>query len=263
MPRVHSSIGKYIGSKGSNAIGGILEISSMNKWAIPTTGLITHLDAGSKRSYPGTGTVWYDLSPSGYNYNIVANAFKNIGPQYMDFNGFNGIAKSEISVETSAPSSYTILVWTRIRNTTPDWRTLYRPYQNDHTVIGQDGSWSIGMYDNEAAGFLTSGFSQQDFPGSTSGEWILMHFRITNSASPYWKMSYNDTPSTSRGTITDSRAYSSRMLGNLGGWGNGTTTPSDSSQHWGDISAFYMYNRILADEEILQLFNSTRNRYGI
>jgi hypothetical protein len=76
-------------------------------------------------------------------------------------------------------------------------------------------------------------------------------------------MSYNDTPSTIRAQITNIASYSTRMLGNIGGWGNGDTTPSNSSQHWGDISSFYMYNRTLSNDEILKIFNATRNRYGI
>jgi hypothetical protein len=155
-------------------------------------------------------------------------------------------------------------VWTRIRNSTVQWRTLARPYDTDHIILCEDGSWRVGMYDNDAAGFLDSGFLQTNFPGQGTGTWMFLHLRITNINSPYWKMSYNDTPSTTRSTITDSRGFSQKMLGNLGGWGDGDTiTPQTSSQWWGDISAYYMYNRILTDDEILQAFNSTRNRYGI
>jgi hypothetical protein len=264
MGKLHTSIGKYLGFSGTYNSGGLFKLNELNQFTIPSTGLILHLDAGSIRSYPGTGTIWYDLSPSGYHFNIVAKAYQNIGPKYMDFNGTTGIAKSQISTETAAPSSYTILVWTRIRNSTTQWRTLTRPYTGDHVVICEDGSWRVGMYDNDAAGFLDSGFLQTNFPGQGTGTWMFLHLRINNVTSPFWQMSYNDTPNTIRSSITDSRAYSQRILGNIGGWGESdTTNPSLSSQWWGDISQYYMYNRTLSNDEILQIFNSTRNRFGI
>ena len=34
---------------------------------IDTEGLIAYWDAGNKKSYPGTGNIWYDLSPNGHH----------------------------------------------------------------------------------------------------------------------------------------------------------------------------------------------------
>jgi hypothetical protein len=40
---------------------------------IVTRGLINYIDAGITASYPGSGTVWYDLTPNGYNWNQVGS----------------------------------------------------------------------------------------------------------------------------------------------------------------------------------------------
>jgi hypothetical protein len=40
---------------------------------IVTRGLINYLDAGITASYPGSGTVWYDLTPNGYDWNQVGS----------------------------------------------------------------------------------------------------------------------------------------------------------------------------------------------
>lgn len=263
MSKGHSGIGRYLGFQSSQADGGVLEISRMTNWSIPTNGLITHLDAGSYKSYPGTGTVWYDLSPNGYHYNIVAAAYRNTGPKYMDFTGNTGIAKSQNTSTVDAPAAYTMLLWTRIKNSTSDWRTMYRPYANDHTVIVESGSWRFGLYDNDALGYVDSGFLQTSFPNHGTTGWMLLHIRIDSASTTQWRMSYNDTPQIIRAQISNSAAYAQRMLGNLGGWGNGDATPSNASQYWGDISSFYMYNRVLSNDEILKVFNATRNRYGI
>ena len=39
---------------------------------IVTDQLVLAMDAASKRSYPGTGTTWFDLSENGYNSNMGA-----------------------------------------------------------------------------------------------------------------------------------------------------------------------------------------------
>ena len=34
---------------------------------IVTDGLVLHLDAGNSKSYPGSGSTWYDLSGNAYD----------------------------------------------------------------------------------------------------------------------------------------------------------------------------------------------------
>jgi hypothetical protein len=154
MSKSHRSPGNFLGAVGSQATGGTFDMTSHQilvgngEWpTLSTNGLITHLDAGNPASYPGTGTVWYDLSPSGYNYNIVASAYRPDGPKYMDFRGQtgSGIAKSAITTDPAAPAEYTIMCWTRVREENSDWRTFYRPYNFDHQVIIHAAGWEIGM----------------------------------------------------------------------------------------------------------------------
>jgi len=60
---------------------------------IPTNGLILHLDANNKQSYPGTGTVWYDISGQGANADLVNGvAYNSAG--YFFFDGTDDIANS-------------------------------------------------------------------------------------------------------------------------------------------------------------------------
>jgi hypothetical protein len=60
---------------------------------IPTNGLILHLDAGNRQSYPGSGTVWYDISGQGANADLVNGvAYNSAG--YFFFDGTDDIANS-------------------------------------------------------------------------------------------------------------------------------------------------------------------------
>ena len=229
-----------------------------------TSGLITQLDAANINSYPLTssGTVWNDLSASGNNYYVVSGALTNTAPYYMNFNGPYGMAASANQTNPVAPAAYTLMVWTRVLNSTADWRTLYRPYTNYHDVLFQQGAYNLGMYNNVSGGYLDSGYLQTSLPNYGTSNWVCLFFQINNSISPYWTMSYNDTPGTVRAQITLSGAYTPYMLGWLGGYGaNGFGV--GGSQFWGDIAYFSYYNRTLTSGEMLQNFNATRARFGL
>ena len=45
---------------------------------IVTDGLVLHLDAANRKSYPGSGSTWYDLSGNGNNGTINSGVSYNI-----------------------------------------------------------------------------------------------------------------------------------------------------------------------------------------
>lgn len=223
--------------------------------------LILHLDAASTESYPGSGTVWYDLSGNANNFNIVAGAYNSSGVQYMDFNGSYGIAKNSTNISLNDLNGVTYVLWTRIKNSSTDWRTLTRSYTTDHHVLVLAGGWEIGMYDNETA-WITGGYSQQSLPNYGTSNWICMYWRW-KSTSPYYEMSYNDTPGTIRASISDSNARYNSGFGSIGGYHVGNTTPSSAGQYWGDIASFMCYNRRLSDSELLHIYNVQKEKFGL
>jgi hypothetical protein len=234
-------------------------VKSFSYKNVITRGLLVHLDAGAPESYPGSGTVWYDMSGNSNHFNIVAAAYNSSGVQYMDFNGSYGMAKTATDISLS--NNVTYIVWTRIKNSTAEWRTLTRGYATDHHVIVQSGGWLIGYYDN-ATDFLSSGYSQQSLPNYGTSNWICLYFRYQTS-SPYFTIAYNDTPGTIRGSITNANAGYTSGFGSIGGYHSSSTDPSVGSQFWGDISTFMTYNRVLSDSELLQIYNVQKARYGL
>jgi hypothetical protein len=226
-----------------------------------TSNLIVHLDAANTTSYPGSGTVWYDLSGSNNNFNIVAGAYNSSGPKYMDFNGSYGCAKNGGDISLSDATGVTYCVWTRVKGT-GDWRTLTRSYTADHHVIILYNGWEIGMYDNDGAGFIGTGYSQQSLPNYNTTNWIAMYWRW-QASSPYYEMSYNDTPGTIRGSITNASARYNRGFGAIGAYHNESTTPSNAAQFWGDIGVFMAYNRRLTDAELVTNYNYYKTRFSL
>ena len=233
---------------------------------IVTSGLVLNLDAGQKNSYSGSGSNWYDLTGSGVYFTINSAAYNSSGPQYMDFNGSYGCAK-KIDSDFIISGNVTCICWTRILNNAGTWRTLLRGLSSgaDHQVIIQALGWNIGMFDNtNAAGFVDSGFSQQSIPGYGTSQWNMLVWRWNDATTPYYNLSYNDSPGIIRGSNNSSNTRFKHGFCSIGAYHGGVQTdPNNASQYWGDISSISFYNRYLSDTEILQNFNALRGRYGI
>ena len=227
-----------------------------------TSNLILHLDANDISSYPGSGTTWTDLSGQGNNFSVVSTAFQSGTPSYMDFNGSYGIAKNSSDISLSDSTGVTYFVITRVKQSTADWRTLTRSYTSDHHVIIESGANNLGMYDNDGSGFIDSGVDQTSFPNYNTSNWAAFYWRW-QSSSPYYTFSWNDTPGTTRGSITNTNARYNRGFGALGGYHNGSTSPSVGSQYWGDIGVFMAYNSYLTDSELLANYNYYKSTYGL
>jgi hypothetical protein len=236
------------------------------KPSVVTAGLALALDAGNPASYSGTGTTWSDISGNGNTFTLNnASAYNATGPKYMDFNGSYGASYLSTQGNISLSSPPTYMTWTRVLNSTANWRTLTRSIGGgaNHHVIVEAGTHRLGMYNNTGAnspgGYNDSGYLINSLPGYGTSTWVCMYWRWSNS-NPYYQMSYNDTPGTIRGSISTTGAvYSGTSFGSLGCYdANGTP-----SQFWGDISSFYVWNRTLSDAELLQSFQATRTRYGV
>ena len=68
--------------------------------AIVTSGLVLCLDAANRKSYPGSGTTWTDLSGNGNNGTLIDSpTFNTDGIGSLSFNGLNSY------IGISSPSS--------------------------------------------------------------------------------------------------------------------------------------------------------------
>lgn len=227
---------------------------------IPRSGLQLMLDAQDPASSPGT-SVWSDLSGNARNFNINASALRTGANnfKYMDFNGSYGCAKSSADYGALANGTFTLIAFSKIRSQVDNWRTLIRGYANDHQII-IDTSNNLGMYDNDSAGFLTSGYNVTT--DSLTSTWNLLVWRM-NTSSPFYDFSINASTS-SKGSITNANATYTRGFGSIGAHHDGNTTPSSASQYWGFINCFMVYNRHItaAEQQQLYYFFNSRPHIG-
>lgn len=230
---------------------------------IVTNGLKLCLDAGNTRSYPGTGTSWYDISGNGHTFTINASAYSTSGGiAHMNFEGSYGTAKKVVGGAltnvANAPTA-TVMIFSSILNSTSTWRTLIRGASSDHQVIVEAGSNRLGMYDNDNAGFLYSGVDVTSIP-DTYSKFNCLTWKIAQT-SPYYSFQWN--ASGTEYTITNANATFNNGFCVIGGYHDGSTAVGTSSQYWGKIAVFLYYDGHLTQAQIVQNYNALKDRFGV
>jgi len=264
MPSINDN-GGYIGNSGEYDLGGIWKLNSTDN-RIVRNGLILYLDAGNRNSYSGTGTTWTDLSGSGYNFTVQSGSWVSAGAaSYFNFSGSFCCAKRVVGgVLTDVPASAngTVMVFSTILNSTANFRTMIRGASQDHQVIINTGTNTLGMYDNGTNVFISNVFNVDTIPNYTT-KFNCLYWKLSTS-SPYYAFGYNNVFAGTN--ITNAAATFNNGFASIGGLhdANATVTSSaNASQYWGNIGVFLYYNRHLTNAEITQNFNALRGRYII
>ena len=198
-------------------------------------GLICHLDAANIRSYPGFGTTWYDISGNNFNYTLVA------GPSFDSKNGgsiyFDG--SNYAFCNMSWPSNFTFEI-------------ILRAQQN--SVDGY--ARIIGTGPNYEFEFAYDEITRQ-----------IRYYSGWTSTTEYidYNKNINYTFTKNSSNISLYRNGTLVYQGSVGA-SPGSTIYLASMFNGGqrtklNIYSFKIYNRALSASEILQNYNSTKQRY--
>lgn len=207
---------------------------------IVTDGLVLCLDAASKRSYPGTGTTWTDLSTSGNNGTLTN------GPTFSSANGgslvFDG-TNDYISNNYTNSAEHTIsIIFKIISFSSSDMRLL-------GAYSGGTGQLTAGWLNSTFRIWVSSTWNNTSFVSSVD---TVYHLTITHDSSNnntiYVDGIYEDTI-INKQSYFDNIAFGSPFLLTYGSHFNG------------NIYNISLYNRALSEEEIKQNYNSTRGRF--
>ena len=218
---------------------------------IVTNGLVLALDAGNIKSYPGTGTTWFDKSGQNRNLTLYNGPTFNTGSLgSIVFDGIDDYAQGSFE----ALSSYTISCWFR--------RTGVQ--SNVFPTLIAFGTYSPAFYlefnDNNTVSYYNDGltfpntltfFSLNDIPLNT---WVNLVFtKSSTTISSYLNSIF-------KASITDNRTTSDTLV--LNG-DRANATPNTTTQWGGSIAITQIYNRALSSQEVQQNFNALRGRFGI
>ena len=238
---------------------------------IVTDGLILYLDATNPRSYPGSGTDWFDLTryrsdatlaPTTLNSSFVSGT-----PNYIDVNSISSPG-DQYGVKFNLPITsevVTIDLWGRfpysygigiifgfspsIASNTHYW-VGFSPFAPDGSELG----WGAG---NDFRYLINSTSPLGTAMPSFTDWYNLVFIMYTNT--PYTSnKGYINSVEYSQGGGTETVADFGNKDAWLGSWGpTGNQYPSQY-----DCNSFKVYNRALSASEIQQNYNALKSRFG-
>jgi hypothetical protein len=224
-----------------------------------TDGLVLYLDAANARSYPKSGTTWFDRSGNGNNGTLTN------GPTYSSANGgsivFDG-SNDEVTTTTQFINPQTFSVGAWFKTSTASGKRIIG-FENNQTgtgsaiydrsiYIGTDGKLYFGIYDGSnklATSPLTYTDNNWHYAlGTYGGEGTTMRL-------------YVDGASVATSTASFAETYNGYWR--IGGYKNAFWINSSSGYFTGSISNVVVYNRGITAAEVSQNFNALRGRYGL
>jgi hypothetical protein len=208
------------------------------------SGLILYLDAGNAISYPGTGTLWTDLSPSANNGTLTS------GPTYSSADGgsivFDGVNDAIVLPTITPTPTATFNAWIYINGTHVNYGAIFSNWGgggNAYFIGTPPNATSIDVYINDNLRYTISPLS--------ANTWNML--TISHTASTAVAYINGVQTNTASSTLTSATNVSSI----------GFDTSRNNYPFKGNISQALIYNRALSQAEVTQNYNALKGRYGL
>ena len=230
--------------------------------SIVSNGLVLCLDAGNRRSYPGSGTVWTDLKTSitGSLTNGPTFSSGNLGSVVFDGSDdyVNFRDPGNIGIDLS---NKTISCW------------IYKTANGDYGLVDKDydlgatyGGWGLWIQANNKLWWWNAKDKDLKDTGSTTVQnnvWThcTATYDYTNKTARFYINGSLNSTITNATIVEVSSAGANFVLGAT----RVSTAFATAGQFFfpGRISSVHIYNRILSATEVLQNYNALKGRFGL
>lgn len=231
---------------------------------IVTDGLVFCLDAGNVKSYPGSGTVWTDLSGYGNNGTLTNGpTYSSINGGYIEFDGDNdyvdlGTISTSNVLQMNDPSGGGLTVsWWGYFDDTGD--NFQRIFDKSNGGLASNGwaLYSSTTGSNVTTLSLGSGGTTDQAISNSYLTSIWQNWCVTWQKSSGTYVTYLNGVQDATGTRTWN-IPSVQTNARIGSWNHST-----GREYNGKIASFKIYNKVLTSSEVQQNFNALRGRFEI
>jgi hypothetical protein len=221
--------------------------------SIVRNGLVLHLDAANPKSYPGSGTVWTDMSGNDNNFTMIGNLSYSSGTFISTASTANYFIRNPFNHPTNL---LTVEMWCRANTgSSADglWSYAISAADNNHQLLYDQSNLSIYSPNNTIA---SSGIN---IANNTWRQIVRTSNRTTGAELLYLNgvSSFSATSAPGINFIPGGSLILAQEQDDVAGG-------LDANQAFeGSYSIFRIYNRVLSLQEISQNFEATRGRYGL
>ncbi len=207
---------------------------------IPNNGLVMCVDAANSKSYPGSGTTWFDLSGNGHNITLgssvtfVSSTVKGVLNFPQNANGYGRNTSMNLS-----SSNFTVISFVKKNSNGGSGRT----------ITAYNNNWLLGHHDVTYGDYYAEGWVNNIDSPLSDTQW-RMFTGTGNISGDSYSLYIND-----QHIITNSNGSAGPNGWNLN---NQYDQYSDCQ-----ISNLICYNRVFSSSEVQQVFYALRGRYGI
>lgn len=225
--------------------------------SVVRSGLVLALDAANVKSYPGSGTVWADLSGQGNTSTVLGEAtYSSANQGVFTLDGvddrFNCGNAAAINFGTG---DFTVSLWfRRFANATTNLRLLSKAAGGDGVTAADAGFCFFGG--NTNLEFAVNPTAPRSFVTAGTfalNEWVCVTGLLERGVSmrAYKNALLTGTTAAPVGSVSGT---TSLFIGDNVG----------ANLRWaGEIAQVLLYNRALTQAEIAQNFEALRGRFGI
>ena len=230
---------------------------------IVTDGLVMCLDAGNRKSYSGSGTIWRDLC-NNYDFTIVNSPTFGLHKgtpcfslnQASDYIWYNGLLKHQIASECTLQ-----IVMASIGNTNfgscsrlmaMGDSTVSTDYQFYYCLASCDQTRFGLWYNSNAGGF--GGFYPTSTLQSSADDYKIIHVSWKASGRVKYYVNSIEEADTSMGTVFNNSNVSRIVFG---------ASNSFNENSYVRIAYAGMYQKQLTKDEILQNYKALKGRFNL
>lgn len=240
----------------------------------PLDGLIYAFDATNPISYPGSGSIWRDLSAN----KILSTTFSgssfptfNSASKELVFNGTNNALMATITSSVSTGSiirDFTQIMWVKTINSGSQIASGIVNIQNGAASVAFD---AISFNESTDVWRLTSDNNNRNVTSTTTETVFNSYHMITatrESGSGNFEIWRDGANIIASGSFTP-QTYSTSVSPIYSSMGNRFYNPGGTPQWSTDgyiscsLSAVLLYNRVLTVDEINQIYNAGRTGMSI
>lgn len=213
---------------------------------IVTDGLVLHLDAGNTKSYPGSGSVWYDLSGNNNNGTLTNGAV-------YDTEGRGSIYFDKVNDEVISTNSSSVQITT---GTIGAFFKATNQNTGVHGIIAKQNAWGLFVWGNILRTYdwgTPATRSTSYTVGDNQWHYAAMSFTETIGSPSNNAIIYLDGNPILTTTVKHSNHNVTVQIGE-----------ANAAQHFGgNIAQAFVYNRVLSPDEIKQNYNTLKGRFGL